>query len=126
MFVRFLACLLLLATSPITWAEVLCVTKDHAAIEMAGAVCCTSLTQQEAAQVEAGGCGPCVDVELAVPAAFERGHANEAGNPQGLWPNALLPATASSALSRLRPIRLSEAKASDVSAAPPLLSPLRC
>ncbi len=64
--------------------------KDHTVIELAGAACCESGAGSGRAQMEAGGCGPCVDVAIEMPATLERGNAHDAGAHRCSSPDAIL------------------------------------
>lgn len=126
MIPRLLACLLLLTVSPATWAGVMCMAKDHTAIKPADAACCVSTTRDGIPQLEAGGCGPCVDVKIGATATLKHENTRDTASPRSLSPDAALSAASISISFSPHFARADGPTPPNLRVLPSLLSPLRC
>ncbi|MCC7340239.1 MAG: hypothetical protein IT170_04060 [Bryobacterales bacterium] len=126
MCLRIFISVLMLVVSPAAWAGVVCMADGHTAIEVPAAACCLPAAGHGGAQLEAGDCGPCMDIPISSDATFERGGTRSA-NPHhtaspdaALLPAAAAPCPAEPLAGSMRPYPAA------LSLTPPLLSPLRC
>ncbi|MCC6264057.1 MAG: hypothetical protein IT169_10805 [Bryobacterales bacterium] len=126
MFLRIFISVLMLVASPAAWAGVVCMADGHTAIEAPVAACCLPAAGQGSAQLEAGDCGPCIDIPISSDATFERGGTRSANPHHGASPDAVLPLAAAAPCQTAAPAGNMRRLPAALSLTPLVLSPLRC